>query len=417
MTLCVDIVNALKWTEMSRELRRYLLTQPVFPEPIIEAMVNNASFIEETLLKLSVSDNYRTSKHIYTNFARRKMIPEILHLTKPIEKLYNYFEINGLFKEPNGSVQFYGVLTKDMSDFQFTIDKTFLHSGLKCFTLSLRSDLHSFINLNDALNIGSGLSRLLIWQSVSGFRNRFFFHRKGYLVSSKDPFVLVERGYGLKLTFDLLESILLKYPYNKNCRDYSTIGVSSRKECKEKCFKSKTVTRFRYVFFESHAFASDDLYLRLDRNYTGDITLQCKLDCLQKECHYFAYTHEYIKEQNLVKSVGRNCTKSTGSSCPEGEYDLRKESDVILSIPHKAFTRTEVQPAISLVSFMTAVLSTFGFWMGLSVSGAALFVRRTWNEALNLRHKIRPKQRLATQRPVNQRIINYSFRRRIKSIT
>ena len=406
MTLCTDIMHALQWTQMSRELRRYLLTQLQLPEPVIETMVSNASFVEEVLLKLSVLDSYRASSVIDINLSRRKMIPEILNLTKPIEQLYNLFEINGLFKEPNGSIESYKMLTTDMSDFQFTIDKTFLHSGLKCFTLSLRPDLHSIINLNNVASIGAGSGRLLLWQSNSGLRTSVFLHRKGYLVSSKDPFVLVEQGHLLQSSFEVLESIILKYPYKTNCRDYSAMGLSSLKECREKCFKSKTITRFGYVLYKSHGFAYDDLHLRYHPNFTGDIARECNLDCWQRECHSFTFTFEKVKEVNLVNWIGRNCLNSNGPTCPEGDNDLRKESDLLLVPPYKPCTRAEIQPAISLVSFVTAVLSTFGFWMGLSVSGAAVFVKHTWTQAVIFRDKIRSKQRFATQHSVNQGIVN-----------
>ena len=413
MTLCVYIVQALEWKEMSHEFRRYLLTQPVFSETVIETMVNNVSFVEEAFLKLSVSDNYVTSQNVYTNLTRMKTIPEILNLTKPIEKLYNYFEINGLFKEPNGSIKSYKLLTTDMSDFQFSIDKTFLHSGLKCFTLSLRPDLHSTINLN----MGTGSTRLLYWQSVSGLRTRVIFQRKGYLVSSNDPYVLVEKGYLLVLTFEVLESIRLKYPYKTNCRDYSVVGLSSLKECREECFKSKIVARFGYIFPNSHAFASDNLRIRYFTNSTADITRECNLDCWQKECHSFTYIYEKIKEENLVNYAGRNCLKSNGSACPEGDIDLRKESKLIVSTPHRPFFTTEIQPAIPLVSFVTAVLSTFGFWIGLSVSGTALFLKQAWTQAMNFRNKIKSRQRLGIKRPVNQRIIYNSFEQPINAHT
>ena len=418
VTLCVDMVNALEWTQMSRELRRYLLSELVLPEPIIETMVSDGSSVEEALLKLSVADNYLISEHVYSTLTKSKMIPEILNMTKPIEQLYYGFEINGLFKEPNGSIESYEMYTTNMTDFQFTIDNTFLHSGLKCFTLSLRPDLHSIINLNDVGNLGSKYDYLLIWKSISGLRTRVFFHRKGYLVSSKDPSVVVERGHVLRLTFEVLESILLKHPYNTNCRDYSsTMGLSSIKECREKCFKSKTVARFGFVFPKSHAFASDDLYTRLDTQDTGDITRECKLNCLQRECHSFTYIFETLKEANLVQLIGRNCVNSNGSTCPEGDNDLRKESDLYVSSPQKPFTRTEIQPATPLVSFMTAVLSTFGFWMGLSVSRIAEFVAKTWTKAWNYRDKIRSRQGIASQRPVNQRITINLFDRRMNSTT
>ena len=406
VTLCMDIVSTLKWTQMTSELRRYLLTRPLFPEPIIETMVSNGSFVEEALLKLSFFDKYHIFEAVYTNLAQRKTIPEILNLTKPIEDLYRLFLINGLFKKPDGSIQSYEMYTEDMSDFQFTIDKTFLYSGLKCFTLSLRPELYSTINLNDLWNMESGSKVLLAWQSVSGFRTRVFLHRKRYLVSLKDPIVFVEQGHMLLSSFEVLEAILLKYPYNTNCRDYSVIGLSSRKECREKCFKSKTVARFGYVSLKSHAFVSDELYTRPDTHYTSDIRRECKLDCLQKECHSFTYTFEKLKEENLVKFIGRMCLKSNGSTCSEEDMDLRKHSELYLMSPDKPFTRTEIQSAMSLVSFVTAVMSTFGFWMGLSVSGAAFFVKQTWTQAMNLGSKIGSRQTLATQRSVNQRIIN-----------
>ena len=406
MTLCVDIIDTLKWTQMSHELRRYLLTLPVFSESIIETMASNASFVEETMLKLSVSDNHEISKDIFDNLSKWKTIPEILNMTKPFETLYYGFEINGLFKEPDGSIESYEMLTTNMSDFQFTIDNTFIHLRFKCFTLSLRPDLHSIINLNDLWNMGTGFGRLLVWQSISGVTTRLFFHRKGYLVSFKDPFVLLQRGYAFRLSFEVLESILLKHPYNTNCRDYSSIGVSSMKECREKCFKSKTVDRFGYVFPKSHAFASDDLNTSVNTQDTADITRECKLDCWQKECHSFTYTFEKLLEENLVKWVGRNCTKSSGSTCPEGEYDLRKEADLYVSSPQKPFTRTELQPAMSMISFVTAVLSTFGFWVGLSVSGTVLFLRQAWTKVLNFGNKVRSRERFATQHVIHQRYYN-----------
>ena len=407
MTLCVDVVPSLKWTQMTPELRRYLLTQSVFPEPITETMVSNGSLVQDALLKISFLDKYDTFEDIYTNLAQRKTIPEILNLTKPIEDIYSLFLINGLFKEPDGSIQFYKMYTKDMSDFQFSIDNTFIHSELKCFTLSLRPDLHSIINFNDLWNMEKGSKTLLAWQSLSGFRTRVFLHRKRYLVSLKDPYVFVEKGNILVLTFEVLESILLKYPYNTNCRDYnSTMGVSSQKECREKCFKSKTVARFGYVFLKSHAFLYDKLYTKPDTHYTSDIRRECKLDCLQKECHSFTFTFEKLKEENLVKFVGQDCLKSNGSICSEGDFDLRKHSELYLMSPDKSFTRTEIQPAMSLVSFVTAVMSTFGFWMGLSVSGAALFVKQTWTQAMNLGSIIGSRQTVATQHSVNQQIIN-----------
>ena len=413
LTLCVDIPAILKWEEMPDEFLKRLFNQDhslrqfhqEWNASKAQDFVKNTSRIHSSIYGLPDPDYGYAMRYLYNDLANEMTIPEIFNMTHPIEEIFHVFELNGLVMNPNGSIKFYTMLMSNMSNFQFSIDKTFLQEGLKCFSLSLRSGRNNIIYLNDVLNLTPDYSYLVFWQVNYGIQVQIFLHKKGYLLSLIDDHYKGDFGNLIGWQFVTYESVRLEYPYKTNCRDYTKVGLSSQKECIEKCFKMKSVKKFGYVFSESHAFPADDLHLGIqgDPNHTRDIHQECQLECHLIECHSIKYYCQEIKRGGLVDLFGQNCSKSTGPICTEGEVDYRQQSMVVIYPPNIPVTRTESQPAIPLIPFLTGVFSTFGFWLGFSVSDSLHMAKKIWQKVQIARDKIRPRIRLAQGPAVNRR--------------
>ena len=133
----------------------------------------------------------------------------------------------------------------------------------------------------------------------------------------------VSPGSSVTTSFESHESVLLEYPYKTNCRDYSKIGFTSQKHCKEMCFKSKTIQRYKALLEDSHGFPSDNISLmQSEYPWTNQSTVRyfkslCKKDCEERDCRSVTY---HI--QDVVWSHGNNirdrCLEATRneSLCP-----------------------------------------------------------------------------------------------------
>lgn len=164
----------------------------------------------------------------------------------------------------------------------------------------------SRINYNDLSALGKGKLFLLAWKSTFGRVIIPLVNRKEYVMSSRDALIKLINNVAYEVSFETYETILLEYPYATNCKDYVRNGLSSRKDCREKCIKSKTTQRFGYIFADSYAFPSDILPLANASNTYSllpeNIIQQCRLHCLEIECHTITYFTEKDNEQNLGDS-------------------------------------------------------------------------------------------------------------------
>ena len=184
---------------------------------------------------------------------------------------------------------------------------------------------------------------------------------RGHLTSSADFKTFVNAQYLTTITYDSFESRLLESPFASNCRHYDREGLNSRSQCRHDCFKSHIIAksgRTPHDVKETetippniNVFEEDDLSsIESDQNKISLIQEHCHQQCHQRECHSVRFVHRVLKEQ-----ANPAPTKTTviGTAAPR--------SPVI---------RTEEQPSIPFISFLTNLFSTFGFWLGLSVAGS-----------------------------------------------
>ena len=317
MTLCVNIPAILKWDKMSPELLNRLFIQGNRPRRVFEHkfnvsnaqdIVNNGSLISSAFQDLSSADYLYAMGYLYDDLTKEMTIPELLNMTHPFEKLFHTFALNGLFVNSNGSIRFHNMFMSNMSNFRFSIDKIYLHEGLKCFSLSLLKGRKNIVDFIDIQYLKPEDRHILYWQTKSKQRTEFVLHNKGYLCNFENiPSIVLYSRSKRAISYKVYESFRLEYPYKNNCRDYTKVGLSSRKECVESCFKNRTVIKFGYVFFQSHAFYADHLHLGIDgdTNDTNDIFKECKMDCKQIECHSITYDYQFLPDLALQWEGGR----------------------------------------------------------------------------------------------------------------
>ena len=392
ITLCPVLLSLLKWEKMSSDLRRNLL-QVALPEltneTLVSRLVNDPSLIGPEVF---VYDAWTpTSYNIYNRLIKEVSIGTIFNLTAPFEEVFPVFTTIGLTHNFFGSDE---QKTKEelptSGKFQFTIDSTFIHDRYKCWTLNIRSELNK-IKFDELQAIYVNPRRLMIsWYSYVKTEIHVYVHSKGFLINTIDDKTIVKSGFGVETSFQSHESVLLEYPYKTNCRNYTKIGFTSRKHCKEMCFKSKTIERYKALVEDSHAFESDNMFFnRSQYPWTSRSTVrffirQCMEDCKEIDCRSLTYHKE---DTIYSRDLGY--------------------SEQYIFMAYNIVTFTKTQPAIPLVSFLTELFSTFGFWMGLSVTGSLAFVRRTWTKVTRLAHQNKSEQRLALQKPIDQRITRW----------
>ena len=412
ITLCAVLVSILKWEKMSTDLRRSLLLvalPELTNETLLSQMASDPSFIDP-----DINTHHHAwdelSYNIYNRLVKEVSSRMIFNLTASFEEVFPVFTTTGLAHNSFGSDK--QKLTEDRltsgSDFQFTIDSTFIHDRHKCWTINIRSDLNT-INFNE-LQVLHVKPRRLLTSWLSFFRSeiRVFLHSKGYLINTLDDRTVVGSRSHILTSFESHESVFLEYPYKTNCRDYTKIGFTSRKHCKEMCFKSKIIQRYKALVEDCHAFQSEDMFLLESEYPTNNQSIVryfirlCKKYCEERDCRTVTYHTDDDSFYQASNFFSKKCFVVTQNTSLCFEY--RKYSEQFISPSYNVITFTETQPAIPLVSFLTELFSTFGFWMGLSVTGSLIFVRDTWIKVTGFTHQIKSRQRLTLQKPIDEQL-------------
>ena len=171
--------------------------------------------------------------------------------------------------------------------------------------------------------------------------------------------------------------------------------------------------RFNSVIEESYAFPSDNTPLKeveaeiTNQSITRFLYDQCEQKCLKQDCELGTYLLYWHALNNPEKALQEECSSGIGSTINCSLYNSNgrpiKHSSCTISTYGKIETRTETQAAIPLVQCLTEIMSTFGFWLGLSVSGSVICVKNIWTQAISVRREIQSKQRLTQNlRPIHQ---------------
>ena len=405
LTLCVNLVESLKWEQMPSELIRRLLNfteETTFNETVVSEFINNRKQIRDQIRRFQ-NELFYNDFRIYNNLVNEKTVAEILNLTETFEEIFGYFSTTGRVYEGMDSENLNKTEYRlsNASDFQFSLDMVFIHNYYKCFTINIRPNFKKFsfkelsATLSDTMRCN-----LMSWISNFGSDVAVKLHAKDYFIGADDVMFSISPLTYVATTFVTHESILLEHPYKTNCRNYTKIGFLSQKHCYEMCFKSKTVDKWKSIIPKSHAFQTDMIPLR-DGLSPDESNLRttfaskaCRMECGNRDCQSVTFLVEDKEMESNVSLVLMRITY--GAAINPNFLDLLTEeySQALDTSPgnlcgqaicptEQVVTRIETQASIPLISFLTSAFSTFGIWLGLSVSSLIHFIKESWTNVIN----------------------------------
>ena len=162
------------------------------------------------------------------------------------------------------------------------------------------------------------------------------------------------------MTYDTYEEELLEKPYETQCLDYQKLGLISRGDCYESCVRDYTLTRNSSLLPEINIIRNDTApILRLACDGPEKWLLRqsdrfCENKCHSKDCLSVVHIPRTLSSRNI------------------------KTKNIIATLaPQTPKTKATCNPALSLTNFLTDVVATFGFWMGISALGIFRFIQRS----------------------------------------
>ena len=397
ITLCVDLMDSLNWSALSLDTRRRLIVSRYVPESVASVILKNSSVTLRTMQLIPLKHRPMFRKLFYNQLVDVLTVTEIMNISASIhEVVHNFMTTRLAYNESQHSSfskqdkELGGLVvlnTTESLEIQFIIDMIYIRQKDKCFTLRLRPELNKIINYDELITkYGSVLFK---FESRYDRAVRIYLSSDGHLNRQTDSWLFLSPSQQLIASFVTHNSVLLEYPYKSNCRDYTKNGMLSRHECRYQCFKPLIISRFNRIFEQIYAFESDNLYLRsmevskgyiLTESMPADIIDECQKTCLRKECRSVSHIHIEKEQKRLPSQLGDACSLNDTRSICMDQQRLEKLSRYVLFLQDNPGTRTETQAAIPLVSFLTGLFSTFGFWLGLSVFGSANFIEILWNK-------------------------------------
>ena len=423
ITLCVDLIDSLKWNAISNKTRRKLI--PFTDEATLwrlahdpHAMLSIMQSVPQETSDLFSIDHFK--RMVYANLAKELSVSEIINVSASLNDmvdrisitklLYNESQLMTLRKEDkvsNGQVSFN---INESHSVQFTIDMTYIHSREKCIVIRPQSELQNTINYDDQIS-RSGIT-LISFGGQCSRPIRVMVLKHGYLNTPTDTRINALPNRKVISSFVTHSSTLLEYPYKTNCRDYSKAGIMSRSQCRQECFRTLSISRFNGIFEESYAFPSDTISLKSapkDNEYLfEDILEQCKRTCFQRDCQSLVYIQSQTGQTHMTSEMGIfrdtcsfNNTKQSQKNLCKKQQRVQKSYLYTLLAEGNPGTSTETQAAIPLISFLTGLFSTFGFWLGLSVFGSANFIQSLWSKTRKNK-KLNPRARDDVLRIIQQ---------------
>lgn len=350
---------------------------------------------------------------IIDNMRNYSIADQFDYLTAGFGEIFGYFEIFvDEFTDGNTTYSkelYYTGKTRFSKTIHLLLDiKQYMRDINKCFSMELRGD-YKKLKLKDVL-------RQPIYQGSLiqvGIRNTIAFYTDLLMfgVTIKDDPYSTSSMYSIHLhihknqivfSFDEYQSKLLAKPYQTDCRNYTQDGFVSQGDCHETCVK-------KMVFLNKTSPNVIPISVTIKPEDTFPLAPASTFS-LERDKHDMEST--ILKDK--IQSVLSFCDKE----CSQRECESQKMLPRLLSLQTKRHNQyialfAPINPKVVVVSlakysfieFITALFSTLGFWLGISVFGS-IFDAKTAEKVLvdtTLELKRRTSNKLIRFSPVPQR--------------
>ena len=366
-TLCLDLVDTIDWRKISVDLRKTLL-EIGGTESYLEKDFDfhNVSFQKEIPEKMIESG--KDPSVIPHNMANNLKGPqELFNVTLDFTKIMEFGDV-------------YMNLDYDLKNMKdhVIVRETFVLDKQKCYSVHLpKVNRIVFNKLRASASRKKGVIDILLWILQTDLlplccEGLFYISSRDHVVTPVDANLVWKVGNETFAEYETYEETLMPAPYQTNCRNYKESGFSSRDHCRHQCLRSQLIRRFNHLTPNVKLYETDNTSLLMsdsmwefwksqeteirDPKEFVEITFQdlCEKECVQPDCQSILHVINNIDYSHNPGSISG--------------IHVRHSTNPV--------TVTVAQAAVPLISFLTSLFSTFGFWLGLSVMGSLSYVKR-----------------------------------------
>ena len=395
--LCLEYFEFNVTTNVSMEMPRKLVI-PSFticldlpfdweriPDAVVKRLLRNPQNNSQWLFNLGY-DKFRNRSKVFQTIPNHGKIfrsivynaevsltvAEILNFTKDIKDLIERLRITQLVFPPGKHFKdvFWSSI-QVLKSFPFHVKQVFIKQKQKCYQLDLRDDLAKLIDYDEFRILDENV--LSHCNFKNPFRGIFYITREGQTISSGDQSISIDPNYMKSVSFHSFETQQMKPPYKTMCRDYKQYGYFSRLHCKNQCLKQQTIRKYNEIYYLSNAYSTDIYPVRHSSQSKSQYLpffKQCDAECFANDCQSFTYVARL-----------------------EENFPFQHETIVVWFPSRNPNVRIQTQATFPLISFLTSLFSTFGFWLGLSFLGSFSIMGKLLTKvSTRYRHKIRGRR-------------------------
>jgi hypothetical protein len=174
--------------------------------------------------------------------------------------------------------------------------------------------------------------------------------------------VSIESAKWLSMTYETYEAQLLAPPFETECVDYRSRGYESRGDCFESCLRKEIINRTNSIL--------------------PGINIQ------ENDTHPIIPLIRYLENKTriMIKTTDKLCnSRCAAKDClsivhiPRKLSSIKKTDVTTLATiaPQTPVIKATCQSAFTLTNYLTNLVATFGFWLGVSALGLFRFIRRS----------------------------------------
>ena len=242
---------------------------------------------------------------------------------------------------------------------------TFFKDVLKCFNLNMKKEFRDFryyqvmrqatvagllslFTLNQA-RLKDTRELMYVLTPADRMMKSGFYSFSALSIESMRQFIM---------TWDTYEAELLEAPFETECLDYKkATGFQSKGDCFETCFRNYTM--------------NEEIFNETGRTLNGPNILEGE-DV--RVVHVGSYCHDK-KVQSMRRRAELSCNrKCSAKDClsivhiPKklSSRKTPKHTTIVTLAPQTPSVKAFCVPSMSLTNYLTDVVATFGFWMGIS---------------------------------------------------
>jgi hypothetical protein len=385
ITLCFDLSQVVKWEEMSHEERVSVLqnSSPFLPGtennilPDYDVMKENGTQETKRIPGLVIKglNNFFVGLVITANLQKMNL-SRLFEVTKEYSELFSdvfmfltYFEtgmpIQPIVEETYSSMTVGG-------NFEKVIDvRTFLKDSMKCFAMDIKQE-HRKVNFYTVMRqpvIPGMLSLYRVKKdlyNVTSIINYVLTPNKRTMRSGFYSYISLAPDHGLSfaMTYETLEAHLLPPPFETNCVNYRSHGrLVSRGDCYEECVRKEMLDINGLVTQGVNIFSNETGNLLGLVNIMFNATTKKMLEKINILCDELCHAKDCVSINHIPR-------KLTTFRSPDGPF--------IANIsPQSPTVRASCQKMLTLTQYLTEMVSTFGFWLGVSAFGIFRFAKKS----------------------------------------